>query len=107
MKIFIDLYGMLEFSSLASFQVEVCFRVWERGFESSNSNGIVARGVVATTNIACTVSVVDVGKMVKLQYEATNNLFLLVAIVVFVTFLSCYIQPWVRSRINKNKHALS
>jgi hypothetical protein len=81
MKIFIDLCGMLEFSSLASFQVYVCFRVWEGGFESSNSNEMVARRVVATTNIACIVKVVDARKMVKLQYEATTNLFLLVAFV--------------------------
>ncbi len=49
---------------------------------------MVARGVVATTNIARTVRVVEVGKMVKLQNEATINLFLLVTIfVVFVAFL--------------------
>jgi hypothetical protein len=49
---------------------------------------MVARGVVATTNIARTIRVVEVGKMVKLQNEATINLFLLVTIfVVFVAFL--------------------
>jgi hypothetical protein len=47
---------------------------------------MVARGVVATTNIARTVRVVEVGKLVKLQYEATINLFLLVTFVVFVAF---------------------
>jgi len=30
----------------------VCFRVWEGAFENSNSNEMVAKGVVATTNIA-------------------------------------------------------
>jgi hypothetical protein len=49
---------------------------------------MVARGVVATVDITRTVRVVDVGKMVKLQYEATTNLFLLVAFAVFVAFLS-------------------
>jgi hypothetical protein len=43
MKIFIDLYGMLEFSSLASFQGLVCFRNWEGGFESNNGNEILTR----------------------------------------------------------------
>ncbi len=66
----------------------MCFRVWEGGFESCNSNEMVARGVVATVDITRTVRVVDVGKMVKLQYEATTNLFLLVAFAVFVAFLS-------------------
>jgi hypothetical protein len=33
----------------------MCFRVWEGGFESNNNNEMVARRVVATTNIACTV----------------------------------------------------
>ncbi len=66
----------------------MCFRVWERGFESSNSNEMVARRVVATTDITRIVRVVDVRKMVKLQYEATTNLFLLAAFVVFVAFLS-------------------
>jgi len=88
MKIFIDLSGMLEFSSLASFQVYVCFGVWEGGFESSNSNEMVARGVVATADIICTIRVVDARKMVKLQYEATTNLFLFATFVVFVAFLS-------------------
>jgi hypothetical protein len=37
----------------------VCFRVWEWGFESNNSNEMVARGVVATTGIARTIRVVD------------------------------------------------
>ncbi len=46
------------------------------------------QGVVATVDITCTVRIIDVGKMVKLQYEATANLFLLVAFVVFVAFLS-------------------
>jgi hypothetical protein len=64
------------------------FRVWEKGFESSNSNKMVARGVVAPTDITRIVRVVDVGKMVKLQYEATTNLFLLATLVVFVAFLS-------------------
>jgi hypothetical protein len=66
----------------------VCFRVWEGGFKSSNSNEMVARGVVATTNIARIVKVVDARKMVKLQYEATTNLFMLATFEVFVAFLS-------------------
>jgi hypothetical protein len=49
---------------------------------------MVARGVIATTDITRTVKVIDVGKMVKLQYEATTNLFLLATFVVLVAFLS-------------------
>jgi hypothetical protein len=49
---------------------------------------MVARGVVATVDITRTIRIIDVGKMVKLQYEATTNLFLLVTFVVFVAFLS-------------------
>jgi hypothetical protein len=49
---------------------------------------MVARGVVATTNIACTIRAVDARKMVKPQYEATTNLSLLVAFVAFATFPS-------------------
>jgi hypothetical protein len=48
----------------------------------------VARGVVATIDITCIVRAIDVRKMVKAQYEATTNLFLLAAFVVFVAFLS-------------------
>jgi len=59
-----------------------------RGFESCNSNEMVVRGVGATTDITCTVRVVDVEMMVKLQYETTTNLFMLVTFVVFVAFLS-------------------
>jgi hypothetical protein len=66
----------------------VCFKVWEGGFENNNSNEMVARGVVATTNIARTVRAVDAGKMVKLQYEASINLSLLVTFVVFLAFSS-------------------
>jgi len=71
-----------KFSSISVFQG------LGRGFKSCNSNEMVARGVVATTHIARIVRIVDVGKMVKLQYEATINLFLLVTFVVFVAFLS-------------------
>jgi len=49
---------------------------------------MVVRGVGATTDITCTVRVVDVEMMVKLQYETTTNLFMLVTFVVFVAFLS-------------------
>jgi hypothetical protein len=49
---------------------------------------MVARGVVATTYITCIVKAVDVGKMVKPQYEATINPSLLVAFVVFLAFSS-------------------
>jgi len=64
------------------------FRVWKRGFESNNSNEMVARRVVDTTDITRTIKAIDVGKMVKLQYEATINLSLLAAFVAFVAFLS-------------------
>jgi hypothetical protein len=43
----------------------VCFRVWKEGFENNNNNEMMTRGVVGTTNIACIVRVIDVGKMVK------------------------------------------
>ncbi len=66
----------------------MCFRVWEGGFESSNNNKMVARRVVATTYITHIVEVVDARKMVKLQYEATINPFMLATFVVFVAFLS-------------------
>jgi hypothetical protein len=49
---------------------------------------MVAREATTTTHITCIVSVVDVGKMVKLQYEATTNLSLLMTFVAFATFLS-------------------
>jgi hypothetical protein len=65
----------------------VCFRVWEGAFENSNSNEMVAKGVVATTNIARIVKHVDAKKMMKSQYEVTINLFLLVAFVAFVAIL--------------------
>jgi len=38
--------------------------------------------------ITCTIKAIDVGKMVKLKYEATTNLSLLATFVVFVTFSS-------------------
>jgi hypothetical protein len=66
----------------------VCFRVWERAFENSNCNEMVAKGVVATTNVARIVKAVDVGKMVKSQYEVTINLSLLATFVAFVAILS-------------------
>lgn len=49
----------------------MCFRVWEEGFESNNSNEMVARGAIVTTNITHIVRVVDARKIMKLQYE--NN----------------------------------
>jgi hypothetical protein len=49
---------------------------------------MVAREANTTTHITCIVSVVDVGKMVKLQYEVTTNLSLLTRFVAFVTLLS-------------------
>jgi hypothetical protein len=48
---------------------------------------MVAKGVVATTNIAWIVKHVDARKMMKSQYEVTINLFLLVAFVAFVVIL--------------------
>ncbi len=38
------------------------FRVWEGGLESNNSNEMVTRKIVASTNIACTIRAIDVGK---------------------------------------------
>jgi len=66
----------------------MCFKVWEWGFESNNSNEMVARRVVAIIDIACMVRAIDVGKMVKPQYETTTNLFLLATFVAFVAFSS-------------------
>jgi len=66
----------------------VCFKVWEGRFKSNNSNEMVVRGVVATIDITCTIRVVDVGMMVKPQYEATINLFLFAIFVAFVAFSS-------------------
>ncbi len=42
------------------------FRVWEGGFENNNTNEMVTRRVVVTTNIALTIRAIDVGKTVKL-----------------------------------------
>ncbi len=66
----------------------MCFRVWKRGFESNNSNEMVARRIVDPTDITRTIKAIDVRKMVKLQYEATINLSLLATFVAFVAFLS-------------------
>jgi len=66
---------------------------------------MVARGAIATRDIAHTVRIIHAGKMAKLQYEATINLSLLVT---FVTFVALSSHPtMVRSRINKNKHPVS
>jgi hypothetical protein len=48
---------------------------------------MVAKGVVATTNIIRIVKVIDARKMVKLQYEAMINLSLLATFVAFVAIL--------------------
>jgi len=48
---------------------------------------MVARGVVATTNITRIIRIIDARKMMKLQYEATINLSLLATFVAFVTIL--------------------
>jgi hypothetical protein len=64
----------------------VRFRFGKGGFESNNSDDMVARRVVTKTNISRTIRIVDVGKMVKLHYETTINLFLLMAFVAFVAF---------------------
>jgi hypothetical protein len=64
----------------------MCLKVWKGGFESNNSNKMVARGAVVTTNITHAVRVVDARKMVKSQYEATVILLLLVTFVTFVAF---------------------
>jgi hypothetical protein len=49
---------------------------------------MVVRGVVATIDITHTIRVVDVGKMVKPQYEANVNLSLFATFVAFVAFSS-------------------
>jgi hypothetical protein len=54
----------------------------------NNTHVMVARGASTTTHITRIVSVVDVRKMVKLQYEASTNLSLLGTFVAFVAFLS-------------------
>ncbi len=96
---------MLKFSLLTSFQGYVCFRVWEGGFESNNSNEMVVRGILATTDITCKVRAIDVEKMVKSKYEVTINLSLFETFVTFVAFLS---HPTIsKEYINKYKHALS
>jgi hypothetical protein len=66
----------------------MCFKVWEGGFDNNNSNEIVAKGIVTIIDITHTFKTNDARKMVKSQYEAIINLFLLVAFVAFVTFLS-------------------
>jgi len=66
---------------------------------------MVARGAIATRDIAHIVRIIHAGKMAKSQYEATINLSLLATFVTFVAFSSHPTK--VRSRINKNKHALS
>jgi hypothetical protein len=43
----------------------VCLRVWKGRFESNNSNEMVARGAIATRDIAYTFRIIHVGKMVK------------------------------------------
>jgi hypothetical protein len=49
---------------------------------------MVVRGVVATIDITRTIRVVDIGKMVKPQYEAIVNLSLFATFAAFVAFLS-------------------
>jgi len=66
----------------------VCFRVWERRFESNNNNEMVASGTIDTINITHIVRAFDARKLVKLQYETTINLSLLVTFVAFVAILS-------------------
>ncbi len=44
--------------------------------------------VFATIDITCTIKVVDVGKIVKPQYEANVNLYLFATFVAFVAFSS-------------------
>ncbi len=64
------------------------FKVWEEGFDNNNSNEIVAKKFVTTTYITHTFKANDARKMVKSQYEAIINLFLLALFVSFVAFLS-------------------
>jgi hypothetical protein len=40
----------------------------KRDLRTNNSNEMMARGVVGTTNITCIVRVIDVGKMVKYKH---------------------------------------
>jgi hypothetical protein len=49
---------------------------------------MVARRVVATTDITHTIRAIDARKMVKPQYEATINLSLTTTFVTFATFAS-------------------
>jgi hypothetical protein len=49
---------------------------------------MVARGAIATRDIAHTVRIIHAEKMVKSQYEATINLFLLATFGTFGTFSS-------------------
>ncbi len=66
----------------------MCLRVWKGRFESDNSNEMVARGAIATRDIAHTIGIIHARKMVKSQYEATINLSLLATFVTFVAFSS-------------------
>ncbi len=66
----------------------MCIRIWERGFESNNSNEMVARGAIATTNITHIGRAIDAGKIMKPQYEEIIDLSLLATFVAFVAFLS-------------------
>jgi hypothetical protein len=58
----------------------------------------VVRGVVVATNITHKSRVVDVGKMIKPQYEATLNLFLFAT---FVTFVAILYHPTIGKGKNK------
>jgi hypothetical protein len=58
----------------------------------------MAKGIVTTTDITHTFKANDVGKMVKLQYDVIINLFLLVAFVAFVAFLS---HPTINKEYNQ------
>jgi hypothetical protein len=59
----------------------VCFRVWKEGFENNNSNEMMARGVIGTTNITRLVTII-VGKMVRqpLIYFYLQHLHLFTAL---------------------------
>jgi hypothetical protein len=43
----------------------MCLRIWERGFESNNSNKMEVRGIVAKIDIAHTIRAIDARKMMK------------------------------------------
>jgi hypothetical protein len=52
----------------------VHFKVWENGFEDGSE--MLAKGVVTSIGITCTIIATNARKMVKLHNETTINLYL-------------------------------